>query len=45
MFPFGVTRFDAFEERLRISKRILTERLQKLVKNFILMRPLRKAET
>jgi DNA-binding HxlR family transcriptional regulator len=23
----GVTRFDAFEERLGISKRILTERL------------------
>jgi DNA-binding HxlR family transcriptional regulator len=34
----GVTRFDAFEERLGISKRILTERLQKLVQNFILVK-------
>jgi DNA-binding HxlR family transcriptional regulator len=34
----GVTRFDAFEERLGISKRILAERLQKLVDNFILVK-------
>jgi DNA-binding HxlR family transcriptional regulator len=33
-----ITRFDAFEERLGISKRILAARLQKLVDNFILVK-------
>ena len=34
----GLTKFDAFEKRLGLSKRILSERLQKLVDNFILVK-------
>ena len=34
----GITKFDDFEQRLGISRRILTERLNKLVENFILVK-------
>jgi DNA-binding HxlR family transcriptional regulator len=34
----GLSRFDAFEQRLGLSRRILQERLEKLVENFILVK-------